>query len=118
MRSLGGRAEVEDPDDLEMWVRKHVHGKIFGDTAYNDHGKKDKAGTRGLQGALVTVDRVVRAQRSQDKATAQVSDDRDTVDIARVGTKGHDQTDDNAEHVTNGPPRVVGVVSLEVCNNR
>jgi hypothetical protein len=99
-------------------VSKCVNGDISGGFAYNDHGKEDETSSSGLQGALVAVDRIVGAQRSQDEATAQVSNDSDTVDIACIGTKSHNQADDNAEHITGGPPGVVGVTSLQIGNDR
>lgn len=87
----------------------------------------------------MTVDGVVGTERSQDQATGKITHNltnlsvsysqffpartgpkayRDAIDIASVGTKSHDNAHNQAEHVTIGPPGVIGVVRLEISDDR
>jgi hypothetical protein len=102
---------------------------------YNHHREQNETSAGGLKGTLVTVDRVVGAERSQNQAAGKISHNltkqsvsqskscsgrtgskayRDAIDIASVGTKSHDYADNQAEHVTVRPPRVIRIVGLDI----
>lgn len=71
VRGLRGGSEVEDPND-------------------DDHGQEDETSAGGLFSALGAVDRVVGTDGSQDKGSAQVTHNGDTINIAGVGTEDED----------------------------